>query len=86
MRVARKVQRVPRSHGKLFGMVPYDSTVPSLPRVRRKVWNPDGGRLLVPTLFGIGWTVNARSVRRHPLRAEFLAAPVAWRASALKRR
>ena len=86
MRVARKVQRVPRSHGRLFGLVPYDSTVLRLPRARRKVWNPVGGRLLVPTLFGIGWTVNSRSVRRHPLRAEFLAGPVAWRASARKRR
>jgi len=78
------VQRVPRSHGKLFGLVPYDSRVPSLQRARRTFWNPDGGPFLVPTLFGIGWTVNVRSVP--PLRAAFLAAPVAWRAYARKRR
>jgi hypothetical protein len=63
MRVIRKVQRVPRSHGKLFGLVPYDPTVPSLQWAHTTFRNPSGGPFFVPSPFGIGWTVNARKRR-----------------------
>jgi hypothetical protein len=52
-------------HGRLFDVVPYDLRPPSIGRLRQRLWNPDEPNLLVPTAFGIGWTVN-------------LAAPVSW--------
>lgn len=63
-----------RSHGKILGLVPYDFRTPSLQRARRTFWNPDDERCLVPTLFRVGWTVNIRSVPRHPFQAGLLAA------------
>jgi hypothetical protein len=38
--------------------VPYDLRVPTLERVRQRLWNPDDERLLTPVVFGMGWTVN----------------------------
>ncbi len=58
-----------RTHGKILGLVPYDFRTPSLQRARRTFWNPDDERFLVPTLFGVGWTVNTRSAPRHPFQA-----------------
>ena len=45
-------------HGQLGGFVPYDFRPPTLERVRARLWNPEDDRILVPTLFGVGWTVN----------------------------
>jgi hypothetical protein len=53
-------------HGTLFGRVPYDLRLPTIQRLVSSVWRPSDPRLLVPTAFGVGWTVN-------------LAAP--WRAT-----
>lgn len=61
------------SHGRLFGVVPYDFRRPTLERVRRTLWNPDDERFLVPTVFGVGWTVNVRGATRHPFQAGMLA-------------
>jgi hypothetical protein len=63
--VARELQRSPEQrtwHGQLFGMVPYDLRPPTLDRLAHSVWNPDNERVLVPTPFGIGWTVNAAAL------------------------
>ncbi len=72
-------EEVAGSHGRLFGVVPYDFRFPSLERVRRALWNPDDERFLVPTVFGVGWTVNARSVVRHSFQAGLLAYLILWR-------
>jgi hypothetical protein len=45
-------------HGKIAGIVPYDLRVPTLARFRAAFWNPDDPRFLVPTAFGVGWSVN----------------------------
>ncbi len=68
-----------RSHGKIFGLVPYDLRAPTLARLRERLWNAGDARFLVPTVFGVGWTVNFRSAPRHPAQALLLAAFVLWR-------
>ena len=68
-----------RSHGQILGLVPYDFRAPSLARLREKLWNSQDERFVVPTFFGVGWTVNLRSASRHPLQALALAAFVLWR-------
>ena len=47
--------------GRLAGFVPYDLRRPTLARFRERVWNPSDRHVLVPTVFGIGWTVNLAS-------------------------
>ena len=67
------------SHGKLFGLLPYDFRPPTLTRLRRTLWNREDARFLVPIFFGISWSVNLRSAPRHPLQALLLAALILWR-------
>ena len=50
-------------HGQVFGKVPYDLRFPSPRRLAATMWNPAEGRVLVPTAFGVGWTVNFAAVR-----------------------
>ena len=45
-------------HGKLAHWVPYDLRPPTLARVHERLWNPADRHVLVPTVFGVGWTVN----------------------------
>jgi hypothetical protein len=45
-------------HGRVAGRVPYDLRPPTLSRVRDRLWNPTDHRVLVPTVFGVGWTIN----------------------------
>jgi Family of unknown function (DUF5808) len=45
-------------HGRVAGRVPYDLRPPTLARVRDRLWNPADHRVLVPTVFGVGWTIN----------------------------
>jgi uncharacterized membrane protein len=44
-------------HGRIL-YVPYDFRLPTLERVRERLWAPEDERLLVPHVFGVGWTVN----------------------------
>lgn len=46
--------------GRLAGLVPYDLRPPTPARVRQRLWNSAEPRLFVPTVFGVGWTVNVR--------------------------
>jgi hypothetical protein len=48
-------------HGRLFG-IPYDFRRPSLRRLLGAHWQPGEG-MLVPTPFGIGYTLNLASWR-----------------------
>ncbi len=68
-----------KSHGKILGLVPYDFRAPTLARARETFWIVEDERFLVPTFFGVGWTVNLRSAPRHPWQALLLAAFVTWR-------
>lgn len=44
-------------NGKI-GPVPYDFRPPTPSRIRERFWNPEDDRILVPQLFGLGWTIN----------------------------
>jgi hypothetical protein len=44
-------------NGRVAGFVPYDFRPPTVARLRERLWSPDG-RLVVPQVFGVGWTVN----------------------------
>ena len=49
--------------GTVGGIVPYDFRAPTFERIKERMWNPSDDRVLVPTIFGVGWTVNfARAV------------------------
>src|SRR5690242_12584615 len=44
--------------GSLLDVVPYDLRPPTPRRLRAALWDPSGRDVLVPTAFGVGWTVN----------------------------
>ena len=48
-------------HGRLWGRIPYDLRPPSVARIAHTLWDPDNPRVLVPTAFGVGWTLNVGS-------------------------
>jgi hypothetical protein len=43
-------------HGQIL-YVPYDFRLPTLERLRERLWAPDEG-LVVPQVFGVGWSIN----------------------------
>jgi hypothetical protein len=53
-----------RRHGELFGFVPYDFRIPTPERARRHTWSPSSTRILTPTTFGVGWSVNLGRLAR----------------------
>ena len=60
-------------HSVLFGRIPYDLRMPTVGRVVNTLWDPNNRQVLVPTAFGVGWSVNLAAllglVRRPPLQA-----------------
>lgn len=56
-----KELRLPREertwHGTV-GVVPYDFRRPTADRIRERLWSPSSPRVFVPTVFGVGWTIN----------------------------
>ncbi len=51
-------------HGTLAGVIPYDLRPPTAERLRDGLWNANNDALLVPQVFGVGWTVNVGRVVR----------------------
>jgi hypothetical protein len=49
-------------HGSVAGFVPYDFRVPTLGRARERLWSPSSHEIVVPTIFGVGWTLNVGRV------------------------
>ncbi len=45
-------------HGTVAGFVPYDFRPPTLDRARHRLWSPETPHVVVPTVYGVGWTVN----------------------------
>lgn len=45
-------------HDRLLGFLPYDFRPPTFQRVKETIWNPQNDRILVPQVFGVGWSVN----------------------------
>ena len=41
-----------------LGFVPYDFRIPTLARVKERMWDPEGAHLISPRVFGVGWTLN----------------------------
>lgn len=56
-------ERYDKWSGRLLGM-PYDLDRPTWARVKRRVWNAEDDRILVPEVFGWGWTVNLHALLR----------------------
>ncbi len=52
-----------RNHGTILG-IPYEFRVPTLSRLRERIWNPDDPRIFTPHIFGVGWTINLPSLRK----------------------
>jgi len=50
-------------HGVVFGKVPYDLRPPTFRRLKAALWNPHNSHMVVPTAFGVGWTVNLAALR-----------------------
>jgi hypothetical protein len=48
-------------HGKVL-LVPYDFRLPTWERIKETYWNPYESHILVPMVFGLGWTVNLFSL------------------------
>ncbi|MFY9579568.1 MAG: hypothetical protein WAQ33_09610, partial [Gaiellaceae bacterium] len=53
-----------RRHGEVLGFVPYEFRVPTIERARAHVWSPASRRILTPTTFGLGWSVNLGRLAR----------------------
>ena len=53
-------------NGKM-GFIPYDLRPPTVARARSRMWNEKNKHLFVPTVWGVGWTVNLAELR-HKLR------------------
>ena len=45
-------------HGKVAWFVPYDFRPPTLSRIRVTLWAPENPSIIVPNIFGVGWTLN----------------------------
>ncbi len=63
--LAQELEKPPearRWHGLTLGRVPYDFRAPSLERLMNRVWNRYDTRILMPTLFGVGWMINFRQL------------------------
>ena len=58
----RKPREARTWHGQVVGFVPYDLRMPTPARVRERLWAPENPRVLVPQVFGVGWTVNVGRV------------------------
>ena len=48
-------------HGALGGLVPYDFRMPTVEKIKRTFWNPDGA-IVVDRVFGVGWTINLGAI------------------------
>ncbi|HEX3326630.1 MAG TPA: DUF5808 domain-containing protein [Actinomycetota bacterium] len=46
------------------GFIPYDFRLPTPSRFRERVWNPSDDRILMPQVFGVGWTINFGRILR----------------------
>jgi hypothetical protein len=50
-------------HGNVAG-VPYDLRPPTMARMQASLWDPNNPALLVPQVFGVGWSVNLATLAR----------------------
>jgi hypothetical protein len=65
--IVQELRKPPRRrtwHGDLFGRIPYDWRFPTLPRIRHAFWQPRSRHVLLPTVFGVGWSINIAALLR----------------------
>jgi hypothetical protein len=43
--------------GQIIG-IPYDFRWPTIERIQEKMWNKNTSCILMPHLFGVGWSIN----------------------------
>jgi hypothetical protein len=53
--------------GQIMG-VPYDIRPPTLDRIRERIWNPDNPQIIVPRVFGAGWTINLGRLKQENIK------------------
>jgi hypothetical protein len=51
-------------HDRLLGLVPYDLRPPTWARVQQTLWNVQSNQVIVPQVFGVGWSINVGGVLR----------------------
>jgi hypothetical protein len=59
--IYQELQKPPEErtwHGRVMDFFPYEFRLPTVDRLLSRVWNPDDSRILMPTVFGVGWTMN----------------------------
>ncbi len=56
------------SHGKTVRIGPHDVMLQNVARLRRVLLGACNSCLLVPTIYGAGWTVDLRNTRRCPVK------------------
>lgn len=49
-------------HGKIANFIPYDFRVPTMERLRERLWNPEDPRIFTEHVFGVGWAINFHTV------------------------
>ena len=54
----RKPKESRQWHGRVAWFVPYDFRTPTLGRVKTAIWAPENPSIIVPNVFGVGWTLN----------------------------
>jgi Family of unknown function (DUF5808) len=65
--IAKELRKPPDErewNGRVAGFVPYDFRLPTLDRVRERMWNPEQPNVFSPHVFGVGWTVNVGRLAR----------------------
>lgn len=63
--VTKEMQKEPQDrtwNGTVAGFVPYEFRLPTVERIKSRVWDPEGEHILSPRIFGVGWTVNVGRV------------------------
>ena len=51
-------------HGKIASFIPYDFRLPTMERLRSRLWNPEDPRIFTEHVFGVGWAINFYTVLR----------------------
>ena len=61
----RKPKEARQWHGKVAWFVPYDFRIPTLGRIKSTLWAPENPSIIVPNVFGVGWTLNVGRLAYH---------------------
>ncbi len=57
-------------HGRIASLIPYDLRLPTMARIRQRMWNPDDHRIITERVFGVGWTINFHALLQAPQRED----------------